>query len=131
MKRMTMRQVEGWLFPIRNCLNEMKSGEIDAIDGLPVTRLSDDESFARVDHCIAGFVGAISRILPSYDVSPLKTLQEKLASDTPLFVSDVDSALGCLKNVGKPLIRVPWDAIKDALTTEMVAIELDRIGVVN
>ena len=48
MKRMTRRQVAGWLLPIRSALKEMLSGEVDSIRGYAVTRLHRGDEYERV-----------------------------------------------------------------------------------
>ena len=75
MKRMTRRQVDGWFLPIRRALNEMLTGEVDSIRGYAVTRLHNGDEYERVDWCMAGFVGVLSRIFPELDLSPMTKLQ--------------------------------------------------------
>ena len=127
MKRMTRRQVDGWFLPIRAALNEMLSGEVDSIRGYAVTRLHHGDEYERVDYCLAGFVGVLSRIFPELDLSPMTKLQRLLAAGTPIHAEDVHKALALLKSLETPLIKQDWHAIKDALTTEMIAIELQDL----
>ena len=77
MKHMTRRQVAAWFAPIRQALNEMLSGEVDSIQGYAVTRLHSRDAYERVDFCIAGFAGVISRIFPDCDLSPMTRLQKR------------------------------------------------------
>lgn len=127
MKRMTRRQVDGWFLPIRAALNEMLSGEVDSIRGYAVTRLHNGDEYERVDYCLAGFVGVLSRIFPDLDLSPMTKLQRLLAAGTPIHAEDVHKALALLKSLETPLIKHDWHAIKAALTTEMISIELDEM----
>ena len=127
MKRMTRRQVDGWFLPIRAALNEMLSGEVDSIRGYAVTRLHHGDEYERVDFCIAGFVGVLSRIFPDLDLSPMTKLQRLLASGTPIHAADVHKALALLKSLETPLIKEDWHRIKACLTTEMIAIELQDL----
>ena len=128
MKRMTRRQVDGWFLPIRRALNEMLTGEVDSIRGYAVTRLHNGDEYERVDWCMAGFVGVLSRIFPAFDLSPMTKLQRLLASGTPIHAEDVHKALALLKSLETPLIKEYWHRIKAYLTTEMISIELSELG---
>ena len=127
MRRMTRRQVDGWFLPIRRALNEMLTGEVDSIRGYAVTRLHHGDEYERVDYCIAGFVGVLSRIFPDLDLSPMTKLQRLLASGTPIHAADVHKALALLKSPETPLIKEDWHRVKSCLTTEMIAIELQDL----
>ena len=127
MRRMTRRQVDGWFLPIRRALNEMLTGEVDSIRGYAVTRLHNGDEYERVDWCMAGFVGVLSRIFPELDLSPMTKLQRLLAAGTPIHAADVHKALALLKSLETPLIKEDWHRVKSFLTTEMIAIELQDL----
>ena len=127
MKRMTRKQVTGWLLPIRSALKEMLSGEVDSIRGYAVTRLHNGDEYERVDWCMAGFVGVLSRIFPDLDLSPMTKLQRLLAAGTPIHAEDVHKALALLKSLETPLIKEDWHRIKACLTTEMLSIEFSEM----
>lgn len=128
MKRMTRRQVDGWFLPIRRALNEMLSGEVDSIRGYAVTRLHNGDEYERVDWCMAGFVGVLSRIFPALDLSPMTRLQKRLAAGAPVTEADIHAALAFLKSLETPMIKQDWHHIKSCLTTEMLSIELNELG---
>ena len=125
---MTRRQVDGWFLPIRAALNEMLSGEVDSIRGYAVTRLHHGDEYERVDFCIAGFVGVLSRIFPELDLSPMTRLQKRLAAGAPVTEKEIHAALAFLKSLETPLIKQDWHHIKSCLTTEMLSIELSELG---
>ena len=125
---MTRRQVDGWFLPIRAALNEMLSGEVDSIRGYAVTRLHNGDEYERVDYCIAGFVGVLSRIFPELDLSPMTRLQKRLAAGAPVTEAEIYAALAFLKSLETPLIKQDWNHIKSCLTTEMIQIELSELG---
>ena len=127
MKRMTRKQVTGWILPIRAALKEMLSGEVDSIRGYAVTRLHNGDEYERVDWCMAGFVGVLSRIFPDLDLSPMTKLQRLLAAGTPIHAEDVHKALALLKSLETPLIKEDWHRIKACLTTEMLSIEFSEM----
>lgn len=128
MKRMTRKQVAAWFAPIRRAFMEMKADEVDSIRGYPVTRLRPHDDYARIDYCIAGWVGCLTRIFPERDFSPMVRVQKKLAAGTPLTVSEIDAALRLLCEMETPLIRIDASHVKNAAMTELVQIEVDRIG---
>ena len=66
----------------------------------------------------------IGRIFDGVDQSSLTKIQKHLANGAPLTVSDVHAALAFLKSLETPLIKADWQAIKEALQTEMIHIEL-------
>ena len=128
MKHMTRRQVTGWLLPIRSALKEMLSGEVDSIRGYAVTRLHRGDEYERVDFCLAGFSGVLGRIFPALDLSPLTRLQKRLAAGAPVTEADIHAALAFLKSLETPMIKQDWHHIKSCLTTEMLSIELNELG---
>ena len=109
-------------------LKEMKGGEVAAIDDYAVTRLDADDSYTRVDYCLAGWIGCIGRIFPALDLSALTLLKTKLEAKDALTVEEIDRAFTLLNSLEKPLIRVPFDQIKNAMLDEQLAIEFDVIG---
>ena len=128
---MSRKQVDAWLSPVRRAFADMKTGEVDSIDGYPVTRLHAEDDYVRTDFCLAGFVGLISRVLPEVDLSPVLRVQQSLTDNDPLTVPDIDSALRLLTAITKPLMRLPWSDVISAVRTEQLSIEFDQIGLVN
>jgi|GEM_PF-3666862 len=51
--RVTRRQAQAFLAPMRRAINEMRSGEVDAVQGYAITRLPT-HGYARLDYCLAG-----------------------------------------------------------------------------
>ena len=129
MRRMTRRQVQAWFIPIRHALKEMLMGEVDSVRGYAVTKLHTSDDYARVDHCIAGFVGVLTRIFPEVTVTSLTRLQKRLACGVPVTEDEIQAALTFLNDIETPLIKADWHKVKDALQTEMIAIELSDLGV--
>ena len=128
-KRITRRQVQAWFAPIRKALTEIKTtGEVETIRGYAHTRLHTGDDYARLDHCIAGFRGLMERLCPDVDLEPMEKLERKFANGLLLEPSDIDAALGLLKTCEKPLMRCTRAAVKDAVLTEQVAIELEQLG---
>lgn len=128
MKRVTRNQIRSWLAPMRQCLRDLRSGEVDAIRGYPVTRIDQGDDYARIDFCIAGFQSLIGRLCPQADDGSLARLQRKLANGVALTVGDIDAGLSMLHRCEDALTRLPMATIKSAVLTEMIDIEIDRAG---
>lgn len=126
MKRLTRRQAQAWLAPMRRCFADMKSGECDSIRGYAVTRMDHNDDYARIDWCIAGFRALLDRLCPEIDSAPLSRVEKKLAAGTPLTVAEIDAALAILKTCETALLRHSVAAVKSAVLTEQIVIELDQ-----
>ena len=124
---MSRKQVDAWLAPVRRAFADMKTGEVDSIDGCPVTRLRPEDGWAKTEYCIAGFLGLIGRVLPSTDLSAMTLIQQQLADDTPMTIEDIDAALRLLRDITKPLMRLPWSEVISAVRVEQIQIEIDAI----
>lgn len=127
MSRVTRRQMKSWLAPIRSCFAQMRTGEVDAIRGYAVTRVSSRDEYARIDFCIAGFRALIARLCPHVDVSLLERIEKKLAAGVVITVGEIDSAFATLRQCEDALVKKTVDEIKDAVITEQIQIEFDEI----
>lgn len=125
----TRAQARAWLQPLRDAFNAMRTGEVDSVKGYAVTKLRwADEDYARIDHCIAGFLGLTDRLFPELDTAALRKVASKLTNGVMLTHQEVDD---CFRVIGKCedlLLTVSRQALKDAAQTEMIRIELDRIA---
>lgn len=123
------KQVQAWLAPIRRAFVEIRSGEIDAHRGYAITKLHwADNDFARVDFCINGFVAMIERLIPDFDVAPLKRISKKLETGVLLTAVEVDACFATLKQCEDRLLRFRRCDLKDAALTEQINIELEQLG---
>lgn len=127
MKRVTRRQIQAWLAPMRACFAEIKAGEVDSIKGYAVTRLDHNDEYARIDYCIAGFRALLARLCPEIMSGQLERIEKKLANGAPLTIPEIDDALSLLRRCEDALIRHSVDAIKSAVLTEQCVIEMDAL----
>ncbi len=125
----TRRQAKAWLAPIDKCINEMLTGEVDAIRGYAVTRLHTGDDYARIDYCINGFVAMMVRLMPEFDVKPMQVLAKKLANGIPLEVSELHEAKNRIKACEDQLIKFKRADLINAALTEQIAIELEQAGI--
>lgn len=128
-KRMTRRKVEAWLYPMRHIFIAMRNGEVDSIGGNAVARISNDDDYVRIEWLVLGFVGLIERVLPGTDCAPLLKVERRLAAGVLMCVEDIDAALALLKSIEKPLMGLSVEAVKGAVRTEQIQIEMDALGV--
>ena len=130
MSKVTRRQVQSWLAPMRECFRRIRvDGEVDSIRGYAVTRLHHNDDYARIDHCIAGFRGLLSRLAPGLDVGPLLLVERKLANGVPLTVPEIDTAFRLIRECEGALVGLPRSALLGAVQTEQIAIELESLGI--
>jgi hypothetical protein len=125
----TRAQAKAWLAPIRKAFAEMLTGEVDAYRGYAITRIHHaDNDFARIDHAANGFTALIERLMPDLDISPIKRVSKKLENGILLEAAEVHECLVLLKQCENRLIKFKRSELTDAANTEMVAIELERMG---
>src|SRR5574343_9977 len=124
------KHARAWLAPIRAAFNEIKSGEVDSHHGYAITRINrHDTDFARIDHCINGFIAMISRLAPEFDLSAMRKVGKKLEVGILLTHEEVESCFKTLNSVEDLLIGFSRQALKDAAQTEQIKIELERMGI--
>lgn len=126
----TRKQVQAWLAPIRKALAEIRTGEVDAYRGYAITRIHHaDNDFARVDHAINGFVALMDRLLTDIDTSCMKKVSAKLGAGILLELAEVEACIDLLNTVEDRLMQFTRAQLVDAANTEMINIELERLGV--
>ena len=125
----TRKQASAWLYPIRKAFREIKTGEIDAYRGYAITRIHHaDNDFARVDHCINGFLATLDRLMPEFDTSAMRIVSKKLESGMLLEHSKVDACFKTLNACESALIKFKRSDLISVSQTEMINIELERLG---
>lgn len=127
-KRMTRRQVEAWLAPIRSAFKEMLTGECTAHRGYAITRIDQTDSYARTDYCIAGFRCLLERLFPNISTYPLLKVEKRLANGVLLEITDITAALIFLKTIEKPLMRMRVCDVMSSVLTEQISIEVEALG---
>jgi len=129
LKRMTRAKARAWLSPIRDCLGSIRrTGESDEIGGHAVTRLHESDDYARIDYCIAGFLGLTDELCPQVDDAPLHHIQVRLETGAPLTVALIDSAFSALKRIESALVGLPLDRVKGAVLDAQIAIEFEEMA---
>jgi len=125
----TRAQAKAWLSPIRKAFVEMLSGEVDAHRGYAITRIHHaDNDFARIDHAANGFMALIERLMPDFYLTPIRRISKKLDDGILLEAKEVHEALALLKRCEDQLIKFKRSDLTDAANTEMINIELERLG---
>lgn len=125
----TRKQARGWLEPIRKALRQMMQGEIDSYRGYAITRLHHtDDDFARVDHCINGFLAMIERVMPDIDTGPLSRVSRKLTHGVLLTADEIAACFVLLNACEDRMITISRERLKEAALTEQINIELEMLG---
>lgn len=126
--RISRREAEQICSKIRAGFMALRSGYVDAIRGYPV--FTDWQGkLSRVDEALMGWVDCWSRFESGLDLGPHDRLRKKLSSGTPLTIAEIDDSLALLNRQQKALTMLPRDFIQDKTNTELVAIELDQLGI--
>lgn len=124
----TRKQAKTWLSPIRDAIAEMRTGEVSAIRGYAVTRLHTGDDWARTDHCINGFLCLIERLMPDMDLTPLRTVSNRLANGVPLTIELLDHCAAILNSTEDRLITIARRELIDAANLEQMICEVERLG---
>lgn len=127
--RVTRRQAQSFLAPMRRAIAEMRTGEVDAVHGYAVTRLpTHAAAYARLDYCLAGTRAFMERLAPHIDCAPLERVEKKLAHGTPLTMAELSACQAVLRQIEDALVRMDRRAVQDALVTTQIAIEVEALG---
>lgn len=130
-KRMgdTRREREGKIVrtfgPLLKLCSDMREGYVDSIAGECVVQAWNEymplaETLIEVANCL-------SRIAPEVDFEPMRKIGKRLHHGMPLTESDVDTLEACIRNGIAIYRRTPLAEIRNAIRTEMIAIELSAL----
>lgn len=129
MKRITRRQAQAWLAPMRKTFREMQqTGEADSVQGYTVTRLHGRDDYVRVDYAIAGFAALMARLWPGLDCAPLAKIEKRLAAGVLIEPADLAAVFSLLNDVEKKLMKKTVREVKDAVLAEQIIIEMEALG---
>ena len=125
----TRSQAQAWLAPIRKAFNEMRTGEVDSVRGYAITRIHwKDEDYARVDHCINGFLALFARLAPGFDTSAMRKVSKKLEHGVLIEYHEVDACFVTLNACEDLLLTFKRADLIEASQVEMINIEMERMG---
>lgn len=128
-KKVTRRQAQAWLAPMRKCFQEMRSGYSNAVRGYAVTRLHEGDDWVRVDFCIAGFRALIGRLFPDLATPHMERIEKRLANGVLVAQADLDGAMREIRAAEDRLITVTRADLHSAVLTEQINIEFEaRMG---
>ena len=125
--RVTRKQARNWLAPMRECFGQMRTGFVTAADGYPVTRLHDGDDWARIDYCIAGFVGMIGRLAPGLGTEAMQRLQRQIEAGELVTTQEIDAALSEIRHAEDVIVGMPVKELASIVTTEQIAIEFEAL----
>ena len=129
-KRVTRRQAQAWLRPIRKALREIsETGEVQTVQGYAVTRLHTGDDYARVDYCLAGFRALMQRLWPEMDCSALSKIEKRLAAGVMLEQGDLVACFALLNETERRMMKRTVAEVKSAVMAEQIVIELEQLGI--
>lgn len=107
---------------------ELRSGEATTYRGYVVFEDWRGQ-LSRTDEALLGWIECWKRLDTGLDLGPHDRLRKKLSADTPLTIAEIDAALALLRKQEKLLATLPRDFINDKTNTELIAIELEQLGI--
>lgn len=108
----------------------MLSGEVDSVQGYAVTRIDTSDDYARIDYCIRGWYESLQRMLPDFDFGHMVRVEKMLANGIMLTHEDVTDVLKMMNRVEDMMIKIPAAKIQDAVTAQLISIELEQQGII-
>lgn len=121
-------RLKRWLEPIRKAFAEMRTGEMLAVKGYPVTSLHTGDDLARIDHCINGFVALINRLFPDFSTAALTSMAKKLELGILLEERDIDACDDLIDEIEERMIKLKLGQLIDAALTEQIALSFELMG---
>lgn len=125
--RISRREAEQICSKIRAGFMELRSGYATTYRGYVVFEDWRGQ-LSRTDEALLGWIECWKRFDTGLDLSPHDRLCKKLSADTPLTIAEIDAALALLRKQEKLLATLPRDFINDKTNTELIAIELEQLG---
>lgn len=126
--RISRREAEQICSKIRAGFMELRSGFATTYLGYVVFEDWRGQ-LSRTDEALLGWVECWKRFDTGLDLTPHDRLRKKLSADVPLTIAEIDEALSLLRKQEKALATLPRDFIQDKTNTELIAIELEQLGI--
>lgn len=117
--------------PIYALVNELRTGEISAADGLPIMSIWGGDQ-CEVCPAIEGWISCWERIVEGeglpIDIEPLRALYQHLLADELLTPEMIDAAEKVTDQCYRAYCRIPRERTISYTKTEQIAIKLDEMG---
>lgn len=117
--------------PIHRLFDQLRSGEIDSADGQPIF-LDWQGNWCEVVPALDGWAGCWERIAAGeglvLSTAAVRQLARSLADDVELTEDQVDAAWQEVLATQRATLRIPRKTMGNYMRTELVAIEVDRLG---
>ena len=113
---------------IRAGFMELRSGYATTYRGYVVFK-DWQGKLSRTDEALLGWVECWKRFDTGLDLTPHDRLRRKLSAGTPLTIAEIDDALSLLRKQENILATLPRDFIQDKTNTELIAIEMEQLGI--
>ena len=124
-------QVHRTFAPIYELLRELRNGEAQTVQGRLVMR-DWGSDLIEVAPALDGWVCCSQRIVEGeslkIDLRPLQRLQRHIANGVMLTLEMIDAAESVTEACERAYTQIPRERLIDYSRTEMIAIELDSLG---
>lgn len=128
MRNLTRKEVKRWFQPLTDFGKAAIQGDVDSVNGYPITFIATKGVYSRVDLCIEGIIESCQKFLPDFNYSHLDRLRKKLLNGIMLEHSDIESMYRSLGLLEDRIIRVPYDKVMGSVRDTMIAVHLRRFS---
>lgn len=123
-KFLTRRELKYWFQPITDFIKNALAGEVDSVQGYPITYIATRKVYARMDTTLEGFRESVERMLPDFDFAIFHEIEKRLANGILLEEKHLRSLHMAMLSLENKLVRIPALKIMDAVRTQMISIEM-------
>lgn len=113
--------------PIYHLAGEILDNAVSAIKGQPVIEAWGH--WMDAGDTLESFGDCFRRVAPAADLGIFATIGKRLRAGTPITKAEADALVIALRKCEAIYRCTPLDDLRAAINTEMIAIELDALGV--
>lgn len=114
--------------PLYHLAGEILDNAVSAIKGQPVIHAWGH--WMDAGDTLQSFRGCFARIAPQADLRIFDTIGKRLKAGTPITKAEADALIIALRKCEAIYRCTPLADLKAAINTEMIAIELDTLGLI-
>ncbi len=114
--------------PIYELAGQIRGDAVDSIRGEPVLKAWGQ--YMSAAHTLEGFGRCFERIAPEEDLSAFAKVSKKLHVGMPIELAEVDSLILALRRCEAIYRVTPLKDLQAAIRTQMIADELEELGMV-
>ena len=124
-RRQREAKVERTFSPLYALVEQLRTGEVDAVRGYPVLECWGE--FMRADQVLNEVRRCFDRISPHADWAAFDAVGRRLGNGTPITDDDVETLFNTIKMAESVYRSTSLDFLRSMIRTEQIAIELDAM----